>query len=91
MGTSVVCNKEFTVTTINTVIECDMVVVVIPVKCKVKFIEEESVSFLGVTFGFLALSDQSVVHYSSPFGIVPFAAFKSFKAAKGVEIKKARK
>jgi len=91
VGTSVVCNKEFTITTIDTVIECDVVIVVISVKCKVKFIEEESVSFLGVTFGFLALSDQSVVHYLAPFGIVPFAAFKSFKAANGVEIKKARK
>jgi len=91
MGTPMMCYKEFTIATIHTVIECDVVVIVIPMKCKVKFIEEESVSFLCVTFGFLALSDQSVVHYSSPFGIVPFAAFKSFKAAKGVEIKKARK
>jgi hypothetical protein len=91
MSTTMVSYKEFTIASIDTVIECHMVIIIIPVKGQVKFVEEESVAFLGVTFGFLALSDQSVIHYLSPFGNVPFASFEIFKAANGLEIKKARK
>jgi len=57
MGTTMMGHKKFTIAAVNTVIESDMVVVVISVKSKVKFAKEESISFLCVTFGFLALSD----------------------------------
>jgi hypothetical protein len=62
MSTTVVSDKEFAVAGIGTVVEGNMVIVVITVKGKVEFIEDKAIALLRISPGFFSLADQSVVH-----------------------------
>jgi hypothetical protein len=70
MGAAVMRHKELTITAIYALIKGYMVVIIVTMKSKVEFVEEEPVALLRVTFCFLALANQSVVHYLTPFGIL---------------------
>jgi hypothetical protein len=56
--------EELAITGKNTVIELYVVVVVISVEGKVKFVEAESLPIFCISFGFFAFSDHSIVHVS---------------------------
>ena len=45
MGAAVVRHKEFTVTAVYTVLKPYMVVIIIPVKRKIKLVEEEAIPY----------------------------------------------
>lgn len=66
--TSFVRQEKFTITTKHTIIICYMMFPIIPMKFHIKLIETESLSILGISFGFLQLAYHSVVHSKSPFG-----------------------
>ena len=90
MRAAVMGHKKFAVASIGAVIEGDAMIIVVAMKSKIKSVEEEAISLLRVTFGFLSLTDHTVVHFLSPFRVVPFATFKCSKEANGIGIKKAR-
>ena len=62
MGTPAVCHKEFAVTSVNAILELYLMIVMVPMKCKIKFVEEEAVPLLSIPFRFFSFSDHSVVH-----------------------------
>jgi len=61
--TAVMCHKKFAVAAKYTAVEAYMVIIVISMKSKIKFVEEEPIFLLGIAFGFLSLSDHSIVHF----------------------------
>jgi amino acid permease len=62
MGAAVVRHKEFAIAAVNAIFELYMVVVIIPVKCKIKLVEEEAIPLLSIPFCFFSFSYHSVVH-----------------------------
>jgi len=66
---TVMRNKEFAVAAIYTVIKSHVVIIIVTMKGKIKFVEEETISLLSVAPGFLSLANHSVVHFLSPFRI----------------------
>jgi hypothetical protein len=70
MCAAMVRHKEFAVTGVNAVLKQDMVIVIVAVKSKVEFVEEEAIPLLRIPFCFLSFSYHSVVHLRvSPFKI----------------------
>ena len=67
MGTAVVRHKEFAITAVDTVLKPYMVIVIIPVKRKIKLVEEEAIPLLRIPFCFFSFSYHSVVHVSVSF------------------------
>jgi len=62
MSTAMVGYKEFAVTSINTVLKTYVVIVIITVKCNIKFVEEEAIPLFSIPFGFFSFSYHSIVH-----------------------------
>jgi hypothetical protein len=60
--TTKVCHKEFAVAVIGTVIKSHMVIIVVTMKSKIKFVKEEPISFLSVASGLFSFTNHSVVH-----------------------------
>jgi len=62
MRTTVMCYEKFAVAAIYAVIKSDVVIIIVAMKSKIKLVEEETVSFLSISSGFLSLTNHSVVH-----------------------------
>ena len=62
MCTPQVCHEEFAVAAIGTVIKSNMVIVVVAMKSKLKFVEEEPIPLLSIASGLFSFADHSVVH-----------------------------
>jgi hypothetical protein len=60
-------DKELAIAPEFTVFINDSMIVVIPVKCYIKFIEAKSFAILCIAFGFFQFADHSIVHTLSPF------------------------
>lgn len=67
MGTTVMSYKKFAIASKRAVVEGDLMIIVIAMKCDIEFIEEEAVALLCVPFGFLPFADHSIVHRSISF------------------------
>lgn len=62
VGAAMMRHEEFAVTSIDTVLKRYVMIVIITVKCNVKFVEEEAVPLLSIPFCFFSFSYHSVVH-----------------------------
>jgi len=62
MSTTMMRYEELAIAVICAIIESDMMIIIVPVKSKIKFIEAKTGSILSVSFCFFQLADQSVVH-----------------------------
>jgi hypothetical protein len=51
------CHKEFAIAGISPVVEGNVVIIVITMESQVKFVEQETISFLSITFCLLSLAD----------------------------------
>jgi hypothetical protein len=66
---AVVGHKEFAIALELTVIEGNVVVVVIAPKSNLELVEAKALGVFRVTLGLLNFSNQTVIHISSPFGV----------------------
>ena len=67
MATTSMGEEEFTVTIKDTIIEGHMVIIIIAMKSKIKFVEEEPIPLLSIALGFFSFADHSVVHFVISF------------------------
>ena len=62
MGAAVMRHEKLTVTVVYAVFEIYMMVIIIAVKCEIKFIEEEAILLFSIPFCLFPFADHSVVH-----------------------------
>jgi hypothetical protein len=63
MATALVSEEKLTVTAKNSVLETNMVVIVITVEGHIELVEAEAFAFFGVALGFFNLPDHPIVHF----------------------------
>ena len=63
MAAALVCEEELTVTAKSSVLETNMVVIVITVEGYIKLVEAEAFAFFSVALGFFNLPDHPIVHF----------------------------
>jgi hypothetical protein len=62
VSATVMRHKEFAIANKGPIVEGNMVIIVVTMKCQIEFVEKETVSFLSIAFCLLSLADQSIVH-----------------------------
>jgi hypothetical protein len=65
--TTAMGGEKITITFEDTIIEANVMIVIIAMEDHIKLVKPEPVTFLGVTLGLIDLADHSRVHYQSPF------------------------
>ncbi len=86
MGAALVGDEEFTITGKFAIVEGDVMVVVVSMKCHFEFMKDEAFAFFGIAFGFFDFSYHTVVHVYSPYvkgnekGTQEERAFQSFSS-----------
>ena len=69
MPATLVGKEELAIAQKFAVLEHDLVIIIVPVECKVKLVEPKTVAFLGVTLGLLDFTYYSIIHRSVSFRI----------------------
>ncbi len=62
MSTAMMCHKKLAVTDIDAILKRYVMIIIIAVKSKIEFIEEEAIPLLRIPFCLFSFSYHSVVH-----------------------------
>jgi hypothetical protein len=62
VGAALMSHEKFTIAAVSAIVVGNVMIIVIAMECKVKFVEAESRFILSVPLRLLQLADQSVVH-----------------------------
>jgi hypothetical protein len=61
--TAMMSHEKLAIATVHTVIKGHVVVIVVSMKSKIKFVKEKAISLFSIPSGFLSLTNHSIVHF----------------------------